>query len=287
MQERIILLGGYGQLGKLIQETIPADTKLFAFNSRDFDICNPVQHERVYKDLVPTTIINASAYTQVDQAETEQERAFEVNAKGPSLLAQASPKDCRIIHFSTDFVFDGSKQAPYMPNDIARPVSVYGKSKLKGEEKLSASRPDATIIRTAWLYSAEGKNFMNTMLKLMAEREELAIVNDQFGTPTSAHGLAEVLWRFVANRELKGIYHWTDQGEASWYDFAIEIQKQALTLGLLKKKIPLRAISTNEYPTPARRPENSLLDKSATYEAIKYKGQKWQNELKKVLMSKL
>ncbi len=287
MQERIILLGGYGQLGKLIQETAPAGTKLYAFNSRDFDICNPVQHEMVYKNLEPTTIINASAYTQVDQAETEQERAFEVNAQGPSLLAKASAKDCRIIHLSTDFVFDGKKQAPYMPNDIATPVSVYGKSKLQGEENLSALRPDSTIIRTAWLYSAEGKNFMNTMLMLMAEREELAIVNDQFGTPTSAHALAEVLWRFVANRELKGIYHWTDQGEASWYDFAIEIQKQALVLGLLKKKIPLRAISTSEYPTPAERPKNSVLDKSATYDAIKFKGQKWQNELNKVLMSKL
>ena len=287
MQERIILLGGYGQLGNLIQETIPVGTKLYAFNSRDFDICNPAQHETVYKDLAPTTIINAAAYTQVDQAETEQERAFEVNSLGPSLLAEACPKDCRIIHFSTDFVFDGLKKAPYLPNDIARPMGVYGKSKLQGEEKLSALRPDSTIIRTAWLYSDYGKNFVNTMLMLMAEREELAIVNDQFGTPSSAHGLAEVLWRFVANRELKGIYHWTDQGEASWYDFAIEIQKQALSMGLLKKKIPLRAISTSEFPTPAQRPENSVLEKSATYEAIKFKGQKWQNELNKVLMSKL
>ncbi len=287
MHERIVLLGGYGQLGNLIQETQPADIKLYAFNSTDFDICNLDQHKLVYKDLAPTTIINASAYTQVDQAETEQERAFEVNAHGPALLAEASPKDCRIIHFSTDFVFDGEKQTPYKPNDITAPVSIYGASKLAGEEKLITLRPDSTIIRTAWLYSAESKNFMNTMLMLMAEREELAIVNDQFGTPTSAAGLAGALWRFVANRDLKGIYHWTDQGEASWYDFAIEIQKQACKLGLLNKKIPLRGISTSDYPTPAQRPKNSVLDKSATYDAINFKGQAWQKELTKVLISKL
>ena len=283
MQEKIVLLGGYGQLGKFIQKTMPVGTKLYPFNSQNFDICDPAQHESVYKDLSPTTIINAAAYTHVDLAETEQERAFQVNAQGPALLAEASPKDCRIIHLSTDFVFDGIKQTPYMPNDIARPVNIYGASKLKGEEKLRALRPDSTIIRTAWLYSAEGKNFMNTMLMLMAQREELVIVDDQIGTPTSADGLAEVLWRFVANRNLRGIYHWTDQGEASWYDFATEIQEQALTLGLLKKKIPLHAINTSEYPTPAQRPKNSVLDKSATYDAINFTGKPWQEELTAVL----
>lgn len=273
------MLGGYGQLGNLIQETIPARTELFAFSSQDFDICNSAHHASVYKDLAPSTIINACAYTQVDQAETEQERAFEVNAQGPALLAELSPKDCRIIHVSTDFVFDGNKQTAYKTSDLTAPLGVYGASKLAGEQKLSALRPDSTIIRTAWLYSADGNNFMNTMLKLMAERDELSVVNDQYGTPTSAHVLAEVLWRFVANRDLKGIYHWTDQGVASWYEFATEIQKQALDLGLLKKKIPLHAINTSEYPTAAQRPKNSVLDKSATYEAINFSGKPWQEEL--------
>ncbi|MBN4075766.1 MAG: dTDP-4-dehydrorhamnose reductase [SAR86 cluster bacterium] len=287
MQERIVLLGGFGQLGSLIQETVPAKVKLFTFNSKDFDICNLAQHQSVYKDLAPTTIINAAAYTQVDNAESEQERAFKVNAQGPAMLAEACPKDCRIIHFSTDFVFGGLQQTAYKPEDVTAPASIYGASKLAGEETLMVLRPESTIIRTAWLYSAEGHNFVNTMLKLMAERDELSIVNDQFGTPTSARTLAEVVWRFVANRELKGIYHWTDQGEASWYDFAVEIQRQALELGLLSKKISLRAISTQEYPTPAQRPEFSVLDKTATYEAINFEGQKWQDELKKVLMLKL
>ncbi len=283
MKEKIVLLAGFGQLGRLIQESKPTDTELYAFSSRDFDICNRAQHELVYKDLAPTTIINTSAYTQVDKAETEHESAFAVNALGPALVAEAAPKDCRIIHFSTDFVFDGAKLSAYKPTDLAAPLSIYGASKLAGENKLRELRPDSTIIRTAWLYSAEAKNFITTMLKLMAERDALSVVNDQFGTPTSAHGLAEVLWRFVANRDLKGIYHWTDQGVASWYDFATEIQKQALDLGLLKKKIPLHAISSSEYPTPAQRPKNSLLDKTVTYEAINFSGKPWQEELNIVL----
>jgi len=283
MQEKIILLGSLGQLGRVIKKSAPANIKLHAFNFNDFDICDLAQHESIYKDLAPTSIINAAGYTQVDKAESEKELAFVVNAEGPAYIAKACLEDCRIIHFSTDFVFNGKKQTPYLPNDIATPESIYGASKLAGEEKLSALRPDSTIIRTAWLYSAEGNNFVKTMLTLMADRKELAVVNDQFGTPTSVHSLAEALWHFVDNRELKGIFHWTDQGEASWYDFAVEIQKQALELGLLKKKIPLHAISTSEYPTPAQRPKFSVLDKNASYKAIKFKGKPWQEELKAVL----
>ncbi len=152
MKERIVLLGGYGQLGNLIQETMPAGTELYAFSSQEFDICNSAHHDTFYKDLAPSTIINASAYTQVDLAETEQERAFEVNAQGPALLAEASPKNCRIIHLSTDFVFDGKKKTAYKPDDAAAPLGAYGASKLAGEQKLSMLRPDSTITRTAWLF---------------------------------------------------------------------------------------------------------------------------------------
>ena len=287
MQERIVILGALGQLGSLIQKIVPAKVELFAFNSKNFDICNLAQHQSLYQELAPTTIINTAGYTQVDKAESAQEDAFAVNAEGPANIAKSCSKSCRIIHISTDFIFDGEKQTPYLPNDLASPLSVYGASKLAGEEKLQTIRPDSLIIRTAWLYSAHGKNFMNTMLNLMAEREELAIVNDQIGTPTSALTLVEVLWRFVANRELKGIYHWTDQGAASWYDFAVEIKQQALVLGLLDKDISLRAISTQEYPTPAQRPKYSVLDKSNTYKAIQFQGKSWQEELNTVLRERL
>lgn len=286
MQERIILLGAMGQLGSLIQEVAPANVELFAFNSRDFDICNLAQHESLYQELAPTCIINTAGYTQVDKAESEKEQAFAVNAEGPANIAKACPENCRIIHISTDFVFDGGKHSPYEPEDAASPLCTYGESKLLGENQLMALKPDSLVIRTAWLYSAHGHNFVNTMLKLMAERDELSVVNDQIGTPSSAHTLAEVLWLFVANKKLSSIYHWTDQGEASWYDFALEIQKQALELGLLNKEIPLRAIGTSDYPTPAQRPQYSVLNKDATYEAINFKGKSWQEELNAVLRVK-
>ena len=286
MQERVVIIGASGQLGRLIKDIAPANLELHAFDFNGFDISNLTQHRSLYEELAPTTIINTAGYTQVDKAESEQEAAFAVNAEGPANIAKACPENCRIIHISTDFIFDGEKQTPYMPNDLALPLSAYGASKLAGEEKLLAIRPDSSIIRTAWLYSAQGKNFMNTMLKLMVERDDLAIVNDQIGTPTSAHTLAEVLWRFVANRELQGIYHWTDQGVASWYDFAVEIQQQALSLGLLDKNISLRAIRTKEYPTPAQRPKYSVLDKGETYKAIQFQGKRWEEELNTVLRQK-
>lgn len=283
MQERVVLLGASGQLGSLIKETAPANIELHAIVSSDFDICNFADHESLYRKLLPTTIINATGYTQVDRAEAETELAFQVNAEGPANIAKACSEQCRIIHFSTDFVFDGQKQEPYTPEDSTSPLSVYGASKIAGEDKLLVLRPDSAIIRTAWLYSAQGHNFVNTMLKLMAERDELKVVNDQIGTPTSAHTLSQILWLFVANRNLKGIYHWTDQGQTSWYEFAVEIQRQALELGLLNKQIPLHAIASSDYPTPAQRPPFSVLDKSTTYKAIQFEGKPWQEELNAVL----
>jgi len=286
MQERVVLLGALGQLGRLIKATAPANIELYAVDVDDVDICSLDEQESFYQKLAPTTIINATGYTQVDKAETEKELAFQVNAEGPTNIAKVCSPECRIIHFSTDFVFDGQKHEPYMPEDSTSALSVYGASKLAGEEKLMALRPDSTVIRTAWLYSAQGNNFVNTMLKLMAERDELNIVDDQIGTPTSAHTLAQVLWLFVADRQLKGIFHWTDQGRANWYEFAVEIQRQALELGLLNKQIPLHAISTAEYPTPAQRPAFSVLDKTASYTAIQFEGKPWQEELSAVLRSK-
>ncbi len=286
MQERVVLLGSSGQLGSLLKQIAPAWTELFAFSSADLDISDLSRHQEVYTDIQPSTVINAAAYTQVDKAESEKELAFAVNAEGPANIAEACPPDCRIIHVSTDFVFDGKGEKPYKPDDHTAPLSVYGASKQAGEEKLMGLRPDSTVIRTSWLYSATGKNFVNTMLMLMAARDELSIVDDQIGIPTSAHTLAEVIWHFVGNRNLRGIYHWTDQGETNWYGFACEIQRQALELGLLKKAIPLHPITTEQYPTPAQRPAYSVLDKQATYEALDFSGNDWKDELKKVLEQK-
>lgn len=283
MTEKIILLGASGQLGRQLAESRPEDIELLALRHAELDICDSLAVKSLLQTFQPTQIINAAAYTRVDDAETDSESAFAVNARGPAVIAENCTANCRVIHISTDFVFNGKSNRPYQPFDETGPLSVYGKSKLQGELNLFSRRPDSLVIRTAWLYSSQGKNFLTTMLRLMAEREELGVVADQFGTPTSVISLAEAIWRFVAKPELQGIYHWTDQGIASWYEFACEIQRLALDMNLLDKKIPIRALTTQEYPTPAQRPAYSVLEKSSAYLAINFTGLPWQAELEKVL----
>ncbi|HYM48447.1 MAG TPA: dTDP-4-dehydrorhamnose reductase, partial [Burkholderiaceae bacterium] len=209
-------------------------------------------------------IINAAAYTHVDRAETEHQRAIAINADGPANLAAAARSvDARLIHVSTDFVFDGGSSRPYRPEDTAAPTSAYGLSKLEGERRVTAiGEQRVLIVRTAWLYAARGNNFVNTMLKLMRERQELRVVADQIGTPTWATTLARALWAAARRPALHGIYHWTDAGVASWYDFAVAIQEEALARKLLARAIPICPIRTEDYPTPAKRPAYSVLDKT-------------------------
>jgi dTDP-4-dehydrorhamnose reductase len=184
-------------------------------------------------------------------------------------------------------VFDGTATTPYLPDASVSPLGVYGLSKQAGERELLEHAADRScIIRTAWLYAAEGKNFVNTMLNLLATKEQLTVVNDQQGTPTSAHKLAEVIWRFVERPQLHGIFHWTDKGEATWHAFANEIQRLGLEYGLLHRKIPIMPVPTSAYPTPARRPAYSVLDKHSTWLALGIESAPWQQELGKVLKIK-
>ncbi len=283
MPEKIILLGATGMLGRQLIASRPEDIELHAYTHREVNICSHSDLESVFQAVMPTTIINAAAYTRVDDAEEEEAMAFAVNAEAPGLIASLSPPSSRIVHVSTDFVFDGKSRQPYKPTDKTSPLNVYGASKLSGEHKLLTQRPDSLILRTAWLYAARGQNFVTRILELLQERPVLKVVDDQRGTPTSVNSLAEVIWRFVNRRELQGIYHWSDQGEASWYEFACEIQQQAQALALLDKIIPIEAIATEAYPTPARRPAYSVLDKEETYQAIQYQGRAWQDELHEIL----
>lgn len=282
--QRVLLFGGSGQLGRQLIERAPDGIRLVVPDSTACNLADRKQTEAAIREASPTLIVNAAAYTQVDKAESEPDRAFAVNAEGVAWLAETAGKECRIIHVSTDFVFDGSNTTPYKPEDPPRPLNAYGRSKLAGESYLRGLKPDSSVIvRTAWLYSSEGRNFVTTMLKLMAERDSLSIVADQRGTPTSAATLADVIWRFAGRPELSGIFHWTDQGEASWFEFAQTIQHRAVGLGLLQRAIPLLPITTQEYPTPALRPAYSVLDKSATCEQLGISGTPWQDELQKVL----
>ncbi len=262
--------------------------KVFAASSAEIDIRNPEQLKQQIATIAPDVIINSAAYTQVDKAESETEPAWAVNHHGVRNIVEASSTSTRIIHISTDFVFDGTATSPYHPDAKVNPLSVYGLSKLAGEhELLTTAKTRSTIIRTAWLYAAQGKNFVNTMLALMASKEQLSVVDDQRGTPTSAHGLADVIWRFVERPQLNGIFHWTDDGETSWYTFATEIQRLGLEYGLLHKKIPIMPIPTTAYPTPARRPAYSVLDKHKTWDALEHRSSSWQHELGRVLKIKV
>jgi len=226
-------------------------------------------------------VINASAYTAVDKAESDVDNAFMLNAKAPGNLAKAC-KDLAIpfVHVSTDFVFHGDKGSPYLPTDEINPLGVYGASKAQGEHFIADVYPERScIIRTSWVYSIHGNNFVKTMLSLMNTKPELGVISDQIGSPTYAKGLAKVCIASLTDK-INGIHHYTDTGVASWFDFAVAIQRMGLQLGLLDKKIPIKPITTAQYPTPAKRPHYSVLDKSSLASALpEFKFSHWQEQL--------
>ena len=232
----------------------------------------------------PSVIVNCAAYTAVDKAETETRLAKSINDKAVGKIAGwASINLCRLIHISTDFVFDGTKREPYLPLDHARPVGVYGKTKLAGEKQVLDLCDKGTVIRTSWLYSEFGQNFVKTMIKLMMEKSELGVVDDQIGSPTSTHSLVNLIFNVIERENFCGILHWCDGASISWYDFAVEIQKQAFEQGLLNRKIPLRPLATEEYKTLAVRPAYSVLDRGKTIDQFDVIASDWRAELGKVI----
>lgn len=262
---RVLIAGARGQVGLELQQTAPTGTEVIGLNSPTLDIGNRTAVLKLVEELRPSLIINAAAYTAVDKAESEPALAMRVNGEGAGNLAEAAQRaGARMLHISTDFVFDGQKSSPYLPTDSVNPINVYGASKLKGEELVrERSVGTATILRTAWVYAAHGRNFVKTMLNLLTTRDELRVVADQVGTPTSAGSLASALWALGGHNTLSGIYHFTDAGVASWFDFAVAIKDiAALTHpGPLAQVTPVR---TEDFPTAARRPPYSVLDKTAT-----------------------
>lgn len=282
---KILLTGAHGQLGWELTRTVPAGVEVVALGSGQLDISDGQAVARVVAAHDPQVLINAAAYTAVDKAEQDCERAFLVNGQGAANLAQAARDGGRrLIHISTDFIFDGQKSTPYLPTDQPNPLGVYGRSKLEGEARILAitEGEDTTIIRTAWLYSSHGHNFVKTMLRLMAERDTLAVISDQVGTPTWAHGLAQAVWA-VVQQGVSGVHHWTDAGVASWYDFAVAILEEARGLGLLTRQPMIRPIPATDYPLPARRPAYSVLDKGSLWRAIDWCPRHWRVELRQML----
>ena len=281
---KVLVTGAGGQVGRTLRETCPAAVELIACGHSDLDVADAeAVRERLSRER-PDVIIHAAAYTAVDKAESEPEKARAINAGGPGHLAVAA-RDCgaRLIHLSTDFVFDGRSSSPYRPDSPTSPVNVYGTTKRDGERAvLEVLAADAVIVRTAWVYAAEGANFVRTMLRVMRERGAVRVVADQVGTPTAARPLAETLWRIATRPEIRGIHHWTDAGVASWYDFAVAIAEEGSAAGLLPPAVTVTPIATEDYPTPARRPAYSVLDKRSLT-AVGCAPAHWRLRLREVL----
>lgn len=284
---KIIVIGKSGQLAWELSQIVSPEHEVICLGRNDIDLQNVAAITECLQQQKADGAINASAYTAVDKAESDIDNAYALNAKAVGNLAQA----CKslyvpFVHISTDFVFHGDKGVPYLPDDEINPLGVYGASKAQGEQLLTEVYPERScVIRTSWVYCTHGNNFVKTMLNLMQTKPELGVICDQIGTPTYAKGLAAACIASLVNN-VSGIHHYTDLGVASWYDFAVAIQRIGLELGLLDKMIPIKPITTEHYPTPAKRPHYSVLDKSSFVNVLpELTFSHWQTQLHTMMMA--
>lgn len=285
--QKVLVTGANGQLGYELQRTVASGVELFATDHQTLDITNPAQIAAALEHYQPDLVINAAAYTAVDRAESDQTNAQRLNGDAAGFIAHAvaqanQRKQTQLVHISTDFVFDGNQALPYSTDTVPAPLGVYGATKLSGEQQVQQYCPQALILRTSWLYSTHGNNFVKSMLRFMQEREQLGVVYDQVGSPTWARTLANTIWALAA-KEASGVLHCSDNGVASWYDFAITIQEEAYRLGLLTKRIPIKPIRSSAYPTPAKRPAFSVMDKSKTEALLDSPLPYWRTSLQAML----
>jgi dTDP-4-dehydrorhamnose reductase len=280
----VLITGASGQVGRAVQLQALPGVAVTPLAHADLDITNgSAVHETIDKHC-PQWIVNAAAYTAVDLAESAATAAHALNATAVGHLARAAQRaSARLIQLSTDFVFDGNSSLPYAPDAKTGPLSVYGASKLAGEQRAVADNPQAIVLRTSWVYATGGRNFVHTMLGLMAARPEVSVVCDQVGAPTWAMSLARAVWRIIEIGPPAGIYHWCDAGVASWYDFAVAIQEEAVLRGILPREIPIVPIRSAQYPTPARRPAYSVLDTAGTRALIGLPASHWRTQLRRML----
>ena len=295
---RILLVGSNGQVGSELLPRLASRGELLATTRTQLDLSSEESIRAVVRSFKPTVIINAAAYTAVDRAESEPELAMRVNGIAPGIFAEEA-RACRavLVHYSTDYVFDGAKRSPYLESDPTAPLNEYGRSKLRGEKLVAASAEAYFILRTSWVYSAHGSNFLLTMLRLGQEREQLRVVNDQLGAPTSAAAVAEftvhLLQRLGDHRlglykhakDLAGIYNTTCRGETSWFEFARSIfsEAQKTELGKKLKVAEVLPIRTDEYPTPAVRPKYSVLCGDKMVRNLGMQLPMWQDSLTHVM----
>lgn len=295
--KKILLTGVNGQVGHALKTRLFND-EVVALSREQLDLTKAHDIKRVVREIKPDLIINPAAYTAVDKAESEPELAYAINATAPQILAEEAARlNAALIHFSTDYVYDGTKNDAYLETDAVNPVSVYGKSKLAGEDAIRAVDLPHLILRTSWVYGAYGKNFLKTILRLAAERDSLRIVGDQFGAPTSSESIAEAVAQLVGiwqpeHESQTGTYHFTNTGETSWHGFSCEIVEVYNQL-MIEKAWPtlkadivhIAAISTADYPTPAARPENSRLDNGKLKQTFGIQLSSWQQGLQQVMQT--
>ena len=281
IQMRILITGKNGQVGTELSRLYQSRQDVVLTGREECDLSNEQSIRDTVRRVKPTVILNAGAYTAVDQAEKEPGLCFAINAHAPRVLAEeATQLDALLIHYSTDYVFNGEKAEPYVETDPLSPVNVYGESKAAGEAAISQAANRFLVLRTSWVYGAQGKNFLRTMLRLGAERPELRIVDDQIGAPTSAAAIASATVRLVEQSDAPaGIYHMTAAGSTSWCGFARAI----FEAGVLSSRPRVQPIASSDYPTPARRPANSVLVNDKFAHAFHFRLPTWQQQLKEVL----
>ncbi|OQY17954.1 MAG: dTDP-4-dehydrorhamnose reductase [Desulfobacteraceae bacterium 4572_35.1] len=292
---RIAIIGANGMLASMLRATVSETVALHLYDLPEFDITNATQVDTVLGDLQPDVIINCAAFTQVDNCETQQELAFAVNGQGPANLAAVAKKiGAVLVHISTDFVFSGDATTPYNEEAVTNPLSVYGASKRQGEQAIiNSGLAEYYIVRTSWLYGPNGANFVETIIRLATEREELGIVADQTGTPTYTVDLSNAIWclldhsaSLVQGSEF-GIYHYSNDGACTWYDFACEIISQLRQANVALKVKKIKPITTDEYPVPAKRPAYSVMSKEKIVTATGLNLPPWQESLTRYLKGRL
>lgn len=284
--KKVLLIGAKGQVGQELQVTLPFLGEVISIGREELDLTNSEKISQLIREIHPDYLVNAAAYTAVDKAETEPELAYAINATAPKIMAESAEKiQAKFLHISTDYVFDGRKNTPYLETDLTNPLGVYGQSKLRGEEEIKTVNSQAIILRTAWVYGSYGKsNFVKTMLRLGKEREELKVVVDQVGSPTWSKDIATAITQLLINVDNPaGIYNFTNSGVASWFDLTKAIFEEAKISGIPLKIQRVIPITTAEYPTPAVRPAYSVLSGQKISQQLGYIPPYWRDSLKAML----
>ncbi len=279
-----LITGGSGQVGRCMREEALLEAHIITPRRIDFNLNDPASLNAKLAEIQPSAIVNCAAYTNVDGAESDSEMAYRVNAESPKVMAQyAAEKQIPFIQVSTDFVFDGSQSRPYRPNDSVNPINVYGASKLAGERQVLASNPHAYILRTSWVYSEYGNNFVLKMLELAKNRDSLAVVADQVGSPCYARSLARVVWKLLKIQPKERLFHYANEGSISRHELIVAAIDEGHAAGLIGKVIPIEKALTKDFPSPATRPAYSTLDSSLICNTLAITPVHWRDALREMV----